>query len=57
MTRNVTFMLWRSVMIFLQHSKLITVLTYVPMDTFCPCFNETHTLHPKDLFLELYLDF
>ena len=34
---NVTFMLWRS--FTLRPSDLITTLTYVLMDNFCPCFN------------------
>ena len=32
------FMLWRSFMIFRPYD-LITILTYVLMDNFCPCFN------------------
>ena len=37
---NVTFMLWKSFVIFLLiHSDLITTLTYVLMDNFCPCFS------------------
>ena len=36
----VLFMLWRSFVIFfaLRPSDLITTLTYVLMDNFCPCF-------------------
>ena len=41
MARNVTFMLWRCFVIFLNliSSDLITTLTYVLMDNCCPCFN------------------
>ena len=37
---NVTFMLWRSFVIFftLRPANRITTLTYVIMDNFCPCF-------------------
>ena len=39
MTLNVTFMLWRSFFIFfiLRTSDLITTLSYVLMNNFCPC--------------------
>ena len=41
MAWNVTFMLWRCFVIFLNllSSDLITTLTYVLMDNCCPCFN------------------
>ena len=41
MTLNVTFMSWRSFVIFftLRSSDLFTTLTYVIMDNICSCFN------------------
>ena len=39
MTWNITLMLWRSIVVCftLRHSDLITTLTYILIDKFCPC--------------------
>ena len=48
---NVTFMLWRSFVIFctLRPSRLITTLTFVFMDNFYPCLfrNDAAQKDPK----------
>ena len=44
MTCYVTFMLWRSFFFTLRPSDLITTLTYVLKDNFCPCFVYTYDL-------------
>ena len=46
MTGNVTFMVWRSFVIFftlLRPSDLIVTLTYVLMDNICPCLYKSKT--------------
>ena len=44
-------MLWRSFVfsLTLRHSDLITTLTYVLMDNFCPCLTRFFTLTSKIL--------
>ena len=54
MTWKATFMLWwRFVFFYLRHSDVITTLTYVLMDNFCPCFKYDYGIGIKIRLMEV----